>query len=296
MSMTSVRNIVRLLIKTQIYLSRRFDSRLSEKFRTDGMRDFMDSFVPRYLEAHLRVYDVGGGKNPAIDLPTKAGLGITLVGLDIDEDELSQAAHGVYDETICADITEYEGRQDADLVVCKAVLEHVVSVERALASISSILKIGGRAIIFVPSRNAVYSRLNLILPQDLKVKLLSLFNPDGVGAEGFPAYYDRCTPKDFSTIASCYGMEVIESRLYFSSGYFSYFFPAHLLWRVWLLCFYWLRREQAAESFSMAFEKRRRQGEACASHSASASEGTRAVRSGGLQPFIGLSARHWCSR
>jgi hypothetical protein len=56
-------------------------------------------------------------------------------------------------------------------------------------------------------------------------------------------------------VAGWFGLRVIEKRCYYTNAYFSYFFPAHLLWRLWLLLFYRIRGDQAAESFSMAFEK-----------------------------------------
>ena len=84
----------------------------------------------------------------------KERLGLRGTGLDIDADELARAPAGTYDETICADITEYEGKGQADLVICQAVLEHVANTEQALRSIASCLKRGGVALLFVPSRNA----------------------------------------------------------------------------------------------------------------------------------------------
>ena len=98
-----------------------------------------------------------------------------MVGLDIDGKELSAAPDGLYDRTAAADITKYRGQGDADLVICQALLEHVHDTGRALEAIASILKPGGRALIFVPSRNAVYARLNLLLPENLKRRILFAF-------------------------------------------------------------------------------------------------------------------------
>ncbi len=71
-------------------------------------------------------------------------------GLDIDKEELIQAPEGSYDEIICTDITKYRGNLEADIVICQALLEHVKGVENAFMAISSILKPGGLALIFVP--------------------------------------------------------------------------------------------------------------------------------------------------
>jgi 2-polyprenyl-6-hydroxyphenyl methylase/3-demethylubiquinone-9 3-methyltransferase len=201
------------------------------------------------------VYDVGGGKHPYVDTKLKAELSLSIVGLDIDPNELSRAPEGAYDELICSDIATYRGKQDADLIICQAVLEHVENVEQALAAMASILRVGGRAIIFVPSRNAVFARLNLMLPERVKKKLLYTIYPQPRSHHGFRSYYDRCTPTGFRAMATQHGLEIEESRMYFVSAYFSFFLPAYLMWRLWILLYRLLARERAAETFSMALKR-----------------------------------------
>ena len=201
------------------------------------------------------MYDVGGGKRPHIGRELKSKLHLVVVGLDIDARELNMAPAHAYDEVICADITRYQGKGDADLVICQALLEHVRNVDQAIANIADILKQGGKAVIFVPSKNAVFARLNLLLPQEIKKRILYAIFPQSRAVGGFPSYYDRCTVRDFETIARRHGLEVEEKRLYFTSGYFTFFFPAYLIWRLWLMGFYFLAGEQAAETFSMALRK-----------------------------------------
>ncbi|MBV9279089.1 MAG: methyltransferase domain-containing protein, partial [Chloroflexi bacterium] len=178
----------RALIDGQARLSRAFDALLPPLFRVDGMQDFIDSFAPKYIRPGSKVYDVGGGKRPYLSPAQKAGLGIFTVGLDVDRRELERAPAGAYDEVIARDIAGFVGRGDADLVICLAVLEHVRDVEAALGAVSSILRPGGRAIAFVPSRNALYARLNRLLPESLKVKLLAILRDERCDAEGFRAY------------------------------------------------------------------------------------------------------------
>jgi len=247
--------VTRRLIASQTRLSRTFDTLLPERFRVDGMQHFIHYFAPKYLGAHLRVYDVGGGKRPYINPAQKRELDLCVVGLDIDRREMTLAPPGTYDEIVCADISSYRGQQDADLVICLAVLEHVPHVEGALAAIASMLRVGGKAIIFVPSGNAIFARANRLLPQELKRTLLTLLRGERTDVEGFPAHYDRCTPCDFARLGRANGLEVVELCTYYISSYFSLFFPAYLLWRFWILGFYLLKGEQAAESFSVAFEK-----------------------------------------
>jgi 2-polyprenyl-6-hydroxyphenyl methylase/3-demethylubiquinone-9 3-methyltransferase len=164
---------------------------------------------------------VGGGKNPVVAPERKTELDLRVIGVDIDGGELASAPAGSYDQTVCADIGSYQGPGDGDLVICQALLEHVRDSGAALRAIASILKPGGRALIFVPSRNAVYARLNLLLPEALKRKILFTVFPETRRDHGFRAFYDRCTPAGFVSMAAQQGLLTEDCRLYFRQLYTS---------------------------------------------------------------------------
>jgi 2-polyprenyl-6-hydroxyphenyl methylase/3-demethylubiquinone-9 3-methyltransferase len=241
--------------KAQQSLSKGFDRLLPVDYQVDGNRDFVENWIAPYLKPGAVVYDIGGGKNPIVGLVEKRRLGLRIAGLDIDGRELAASPAGVYDQKICADITQFQGGGDADLVICQALLEHVRNSEAAMRAIASILKPGGTALIFVPSRNAVFARMNLILPEALKRKVLYTVFPFTKRDQGFPAYYDHCTPGDFRKLAAGCGLAVDVCKPYYRSSYFTFFFPLHLIWRLWLLVFRLFAREQAAETFSLALRK-----------------------------------------
>jgi hypothetical protein len=110
-------------------------------------------------------------------------------------------------------------------------------------------------LIFLPSRNAVFARINLMLPQQLKRTILHSVFPSTKRDQGFPAYYDRCTPADFRRLAADSGLAVDLCKVYFRSSYFMFFFPLHLAWRIWQLIFRIFAGEQGAETFSLALRK-----------------------------------------
>ncbi|OGT01359.1 MAG: hypothetical protein A2143_08750 [Gallionellales bacterium RBG_16_57_15] len=203
----------------------------------------------------MKIYDVGGGKQPFVGTEKKAALCLNVVGIDISQSELDRAPVGGYDETVCADIANVHGVGDGDLVICQAVLEHVRDTEGAMRSIASLLKPGGTALIFVPSRNAVFARLNILLPENIKRKILYGVYPAARAAQGFSSFYHKCTPNDFIAMAKQNGLAEIESRYYYISSYFSFLFPVYLIWRVWVVLFKAIAGHQAAETFSIAFVK-----------------------------------------
>ena len=241
--------------RSQQSLSRMFDRLLPADFQVDGNRDFVENWIEPYLKSGATVYDIGGGKNPIVPVEEKRRLGLRVVGLDIDDHELAASPPGAYDAKVCADITQFHGKGDADVVICQALLEHVRDSEAALRSIASILKPGGVALLFLPSRNAAFARLNLILPDALKRKILYTVFPSTERDQGFPAYYDRCTPAEFRRMAVDAGLSVQICKSYYRSSYFTFFFPLHFVWRMWLLAFRFCAREQAAETFSLALRK-----------------------------------------
>lgn len=245
----------RRLIRTQQDLSVRFDNVLPAHYRVDGNRDFREDFAPRYLEPGSVVLDVGGGKRPFVDGETKHALDLRVIGVDIDADELRRAPAGVYDDEICCDVAELDLREAADLAVCQAVLEHVRDTNAAIANMAHALKPGGRMVLFVPSRNAVFARLNLLLPERTKRWILFKVFPTTSEGHGFEAYYDRCTPREIASMARSNGLRLVEKRTYFLSRYFAFFFPLHALWRLWSMGFRAVAGDQAAETFSFAFEK-----------------------------------------
>ena len=250
-------NVFKQFVQFNIKLSNYFDDCLAEKFRIDGCNDFESSFLPSFLGHNLRVYDVGGGKTPSLSRDQKDQFNLTIVGLDISDTELGRAPDGIYDEIICADICRYVGKADADLVICRALLEHVRNTEDAFRGLETILKREGKLLIQVPSRNAVYARLNLLLPQKLKEAILDNVFPESKQIQGFPAFYNQCTKNGFRRLGLKYRMNIREERFYFSSSYFKFLFPVHLIWRIWVCVFYLIAGNNAAETFCICLEKAR---------------------------------------
>ena len=226
--------------------------------RLDGFGAFNNEVLERLVAPGQLVYELGGGSQPFLWESRRAELGIGLIGLDISAEELAAAVPPhCYDRTIVADITRWRGAGDGDLVICRSTLEHVRDMDGALAGIASALKEGGRAALFMPCRNAPFAWLNRLLPERAKrLMLYAAFPEKAEGHDGFPAFYDRATPREIVTLAAAHGLSPVERRVFWMSDYFSVFFPAFLLWRAWTHLARALIGDNFCETFALVLEKR----------------------------------------
>lgn len=228
-------SIFRKFLQLNQKLSFLFDRLLPESMRVYGTTDFHVRLLPTYLPTGGLAYDIGGGKRPHIFLPLKESKQLEVVGIDIDADELAAAPAGHYDRSFVADITQAEGAGDGDVIICRSTLEHVHDVPAAMRQLGTFLKSGGLIIIYAPCRNAIFAKLNLLLPENTKNKLLRFLYGQQADVMGFKAYYDHCTLSDLTKLATQNGYQVVESRSYWMSNYFSYLTPLHIIWRLYQL-------------------------------------------------------------
>jgi SAM-dependent methyltransferase len=247
--------MLRHLLKSQIWLSKKFDTFFPDYFNEDGCNYFATRFAKDYLDYNKLVYDIGGGSVPHCSLEEKTKYALTVYGLDIESNELLQAPKGSYDKIIVADLNFYEGNNEADLIICQSVLEHVKDNANSFRSLNSILAKDGILLLFLPSRKALFARLNLLLPENFKMKLLNKINKESEGHQGFKAYYDKATIKEFKQLAQDNGLQVLDCKAFYISSYFNILFPVYFIWKISKFIKYKIWGEAAAETFCMAIKK-----------------------------------------
>lgn len=253
-------SLFRSFLNWQLRLSHKFDDVfLPAHYSTVGWRVFFREMVPNHVHSNQKIYDIGSGKRPALEWSKeqRTEKNLFIVGADIAQDELELAPKGAYSETVVADICDYTGKEDGDLAICGCLLEHVADMNAAIRGAVSTLKPGGTLLIFVPNRNALFARLNLVLPERLKNRILnSLYSESQSQFIGFPAHYDQCTPVKMRAILERLGMALQEERYYHFSNYFMFFTPAHILWRLYQQIFIMLGgKERACENFILSARK-----------------------------------------
>ena len=177
-------------------------------------------------------------------------------GIDISAAELAAAPAGSYDETIVADVTAYRGSGNADLVVSHAVLEHVHGTDKAFQAIASMVRPGGRVALFVPSRNAVFARLNPASAGEYEARAPRHASRKEAGSWRRLARLLRpLHPARLLRATRQSGLDVIRIEPFFASSYFMVVTPLYILWRAWLLAFRATAGDEAAETFCMELRK-----------------------------------------
>ena len=207
------------------------------------------------IEPGNKVADVGGGKKPAkfilgIELDEK----VVYDGLDISREELDLAADK-YSAIYEVDLTDqsFQSPKDYDMVICLNTLEHVKDTKQAIQSLSTMVREGGVVYVKLPCRKAAFARLNKILPNELKRKLMHYVFPSKKG-DGFQAYYDHCTPHEITKLAQNSGLSVIDTNYVRYSSYFTFFLPFYVIWRVYTLIQLAFTKDYC-ESFEMILRK-----------------------------------------
>jgi SAM-dependent methyltransferase len=218
--------------------------------RQCGMTEFDDSILPRLLKPGLRVLDVGGGKQPRIDVQTKRKLGLYVVGLDISRDELQRAPVDAYDRTIVGDVAKVKIDESFDLILSHTVLEHVPENRSAMHNLAAALADGAVMAHHVPCSNAPYAIVNRLLGPKLSRKVLLAFYPDRAEIAGFDAYYDHCTPRKMRKLCEQNGLHVSEMIPYYASDYLRFCAPVFAVDLLRQLGLMWIRALPAAETFT----------------------------------------------
>ena len=181
------------------------------------------------------VLDVGGGRKCSFS--QYRPLGAKLICLDISPEELAHNEDA--DELVLADATREIPLPEAsvDLVVSRAVLEHLESPQAFLQHSYRVLRPGGFCIHVLPCKFALFALINQILPHKLGRKML-LYCHQSAAARGiFPAYYHRCYNNGMKRLFVENGFQIEEiRRYYFQSFYFEFFLPLFLLSALYEIC------------------------------------------------------------
>lgn len=220
--------LFRKFVDLNVRLSRGFENLFT--FNADGQLLLSKLFLS--LEPHHRVADVGGGKKPAKRLEGIKDPKVAVYdGFDISKEELL-IARDLYTDIFELDLTKDQtGKtKQYDVVICLNTLEHVTDTASSIETLAHMVDDNGTLYLKLPCRYAMFAKLNLMMPNELKRKIMHTVYPHKVG-DGFKAYYDRCTPNQIIEICRQNGLVLQEKSLIKWTSYFSFLFPVYVVWR-----------------------------------------------------------------
>jgi SAM-dependent methyltransferase len=184
----------------------------------------------RALPAGATVLDLGGGRRCVYAGSVEPPGRVRLVAVDVSAEEL--ALNGDVSDTRVADVAAGLPMPDGsvDLILSRALLEHVQGVPAAIGHMARVLKPGGVALHLVPCRYSLFGLAARLLPFGPLVRLVHLVMPWTREQVEFPVVYDHCYPQALEREFRAAGFSRVESWLTWAQpGYFEAAYPAFLL-------------------------------------------------------------------
>jgi SAM-dependent methyltransferase len=176
------------------------------------------------------VVDIGAGRRWHFPARVKADLLEKLIGVDIDESEMS--GNALLDEKVVADVVDGIPlvQSSVDLITVRAGVEHFSDNEAFLRNCAACLRPGGYLVATFANKYSPFAIINQALPARLSGRILKVLVPGSEGTLGFRAYYDHSSYSGFERALVSNGFEVdYYYPSYFSSAYFAFFVPLYVL-------------------------------------------------------------------
>ena len=219
---------VGLSVATQNRLDLPTDKTLWSKFDQEA-----DALL-RALPDESQVLDLGGGRRFIYGKSVNPKGRLHITAVDISPAEL--ALNSDVSETFVADVSETLPLPDSsvDLILSRALLEHVDGVPSAIANMARVLKAGGVALHMVPCRYSLFGMAARILPFGPLLRLTHLIMPQTRGHVEFPVVYDHCWPQALEQEFLRNGFSEVRCEITWACpGYFEAVFPLFLIHALW---------------------------------------------------------------
>lgn len=179
------------------------------------------------------VVDIGGGKECPFLAYLDAPRTQLIVALDCSETELRHNPHLAHKVVADAAAKGFPFRDGSvDVLVSRAVVEHIRDNAAFFENCAAALPPGGRIIHAFSGKYAPFALLNQVLPNELTRSLIGYLHPQWreEGNYGFLAFYNRCYCSAVEELLHRNGFANVRFTLfYYQSIYFTFFFPLYLL-------------------------------------------------------------------
>ena len=224
--------VLRTVIDTNVKWSRATERRLGLQTDKTLWRQFeqeADALL-RALPDGAVVLDLGGGRRCVYAGSVQPPGRLTLIAVDVSAEEL--ALNTDVTETRVADVAEGLPMPTAsvDLVLSRALLEHVENVPAAIGHMGRVLKPGGVALHLIPCRYSLFGMIARLLPFEPLLKLTHVVMPWTRGHVEFSVHYDHCYPQALEEAFRAAGFAKVETMITWAQpGYFEAAYPVFLL-------------------------------------------------------------------
>lgn len=224
----ALRTLIDMNVRLSRATERRFrlptDKTLWQRFEAEA-----DALI-RALPDGATVLDLGGGRRCVYAASVQPPGRVNLMAVDISPDEL--ALNRDVSQTCLADVAVDLPLPGAsvDLILSRALLEHVVGVPSAVQHMARVLRPGGVALHLVPGRYSLFGLAARLLPFGPLLRAVHTVMPWTHGQVEFPAYYDHCYPQALERAFRAAGFSQVElSYTWAQPGYFEAAYPLFAL-------------------------------------------------------------------
>ena len=224
--------VLRTVIDTNVRWSRATEQRL--RLQTDktlwGKFEREADTLLRELPDGAVVLDLGGGRRCVYAGSVQPRGRVKLIAVDRSPEEL--ALNDDVSETRVADVAAGLPMPtgSVDVLLSRALLEHVADVPAAIEHMARVLKPGGVALHLVPCRYSLFGVIARLLPFGPLLRLLHVVMPWTRGQVEFPVHYDHCFPQALEAEFRRAGFCSVEASITWAApGYFESVFPVFLL-------------------------------------------------------------------
>ena len=245
-----MRNLINLFVSFNKKLTGIIDNRFPRFVETQKYKDMILSYVEDFISWHnnCSVLEVGGIDRPLLKHLSK----FRYDGIDI---EYKAQCEKIYDNFYVQSIEEpIENKYD--LIISMTLLEHVRDNDASITQMYKALRTGGYMIHYLPSKYHPYSlALRIVGPKGQR-RLVKTLRPWAVDITGYPAFFDRSSPKEMRKLFNCKGFKDVETIPFFrANDYFRFFLPCYIAVTLWENICKALKWEQYCSGFVIIARK-----------------------------------------
>jgi SAM-dependent methyltransferase len=175
--------------------------------------------------------DLGGGRKCVYAKEVEPPDRVRFIAVDISPEELALNADVA--ETRVADVAKHLPMPDAsvDLILSRALLEHVDGVPAAIRQMARVLRPGGVTLHLVPCRYSLFGTAARLLPFGpllwLTLRLAPWFRNENFG---FQVHYDHCFPSALEREFLAAGFSAVQLQVSWScESFFVGIYPLYIL-------------------------------------------------------------------